>query len=63
MDETRQMVDALKRCLKMRGLTYRALAQHINLSEASVKRIFSQRSFTLRPLEQVCGASRSPWLN
>ena len=56
MDETRQMVDALKRCLKMRGLTYRALAQRINLSEASVKRIFSERSFTLRRLEQVCGA-------
>jgi len=56
MDETRQMVDALKRCLKMRGLTYRALAERINLSEASVKRIFSERSFTLRRLEQVCGA-------
>ena len=56
MDETRQVVDALKRCLKMRGLTYRLLAERINLSEASVKRIFSERSFTLRRLEQVCGA-------
>jgi DNA-binding Xre family transcriptional regulator len=56
MDETRQVVDALKRCLKMRGLTYRSLAERINLSEASVKRIFSERSFTLRRLEQVCGA-------
>ena len=56
MDETRQLVDALKRCLKMRGLTYRTLAERIGLSEASVKRIFSQRSFTLKRLEQVCGA-------
>lgn len=56
MDETRQLVDALKRLLKMRGLTYRALGQRIGLSEASVKRIFSARSFTLRRLEQVCGA-------
>ena len=56
MDETRLVVDALKRCLKMRGLTYRSLAERINLSEASVKRIFSERSFTLRRLEQVCGA-------
>lgn len=56
MDETRQLVDALKRCLKMRGLTYRALALRIGLSEASVKRIFSARSFTLKRLEQVCGA-------
>jgi transcriptional regulator with XRE-family HTH domain len=56
MDQTRQVVEALKRCLKMRGLTYRTLAERINLSEASVKRIFSERSFTLRRLEQVCGA-------
>jgi DNA-binding Xre family transcriptional regulator len=56
MDETRQLVDALKRCLKMRGLTYRALAQRIGLSEASVKRLFSERSFTLKRLEQVCSA-------
>lgn len=56
MDETRRMVDALKRCLKMRRLTYRALAERINLSEASVKRIFSERSFTLRRLEQICTA-------
>jgi len=55
MDETRQLVEALKRGLKMRGLTYRALAERINLSEASVKRLFSERSFTLRRLEQVCG--------
>jgi transcriptional regulator with XRE-family HTH domain len=56
MDETRQLVSALKRCVKMRGLTYRTLAERIGLSEASVKRIFSQRSFTLKRLEQVCGA-------
>jgi len=31
MDETRQLVDALKRCLKMRGLTYRSLAEGIGL--------------------------------
>jgi len=56
MDETRQLVEALKRCLRMRGMTYRALAERINLSEASVKRIFAERSLTLRRLEQVCAA-------
>lgn len=56
MDQTRQIVEALKRCLKMRGLTYRVLAERIGLSEASVKRVFSQRSFTLQRLEQVCAA-------
>jgi len=56
MDETRQLVEALKRCLKMRGLTYRALGQRIGLSEASIKRLFSENSFTLKRLEQICRA-------
>jgi transcriptional regulator with XRE-family HTH domain len=56
MDETDQLVDALKRCVKARGLTYRALAARINLSEASVKRLFAERTFTVRRLEQVCKA-------
>jgi transcriptional regulator with XRE-family HTH domain len=56
MNETHQLVDALKRCVKSRGLTYRALAGRINLSEASVKRIFAQRNFTIRRLEQICKA-------
>ena len=41
MDETRQLVDALKRCLKMRGLTYRTLAERVGLSEASGHRYVS----------------------
>jgi transcriptional regulator with XRE-family HTH domain len=56
VDETHQLVAALKRCVKARGLTYRTLASRIGLSEASVKRIFAQRSFTVRRLEQVCKA-------
>jgi transcriptional regulator with XRE-family HTH domain len=56
VDETHQLVDALKRCVKARGLTYRSLASRIGLSEASVKRIFAHRSFTVRRLEQVCKA-------
>jgi DNA-binding Xre family transcriptional regulator len=56
MNETHQLVEALKRCVKARGLTYQMLARRINLSEASVKRIFAQRNFTLRRLEQLCKA-------
>jgi transcriptional regulator with XRE-family HTH domain len=56
MDETHQLVEALKRCVKARGLTYRALARRINLSEASVKRLFAERTFTVRRLEQICKA-------
>ena len=36
------------------GLGYRELAEALNLSQSSVKRIFSRQSFTLERLEQVC---------
>jgi hypothetical protein len=38
-------------------VSYAVLARRISLSEASVKRIFAQRSFTLRRLEQACAAA------
>ena len=48
------LVDALKRLLKARGMTYAAVAQELDISEASVKRMFSRRDFTLQRLEDVC---------
>jgi transcriptional regulator with XRE-family HTH domain len=54
MSQTRQWTDTLKRCLKTRGLTYRDVAKALKLSEASIKRLFSERSFSLRRLEQIC---------
>jgi len=50
---TEQLIDALKRVLKSRHITYAALARRIGMSEASVKRLFSQHTFTLSRLEQV----------
>jgi DNA-binding Xre family transcriptional regulator len=54
MKECNQWVDTLKRCLKSRGFTYKDVAQALKLSEASIKRLFSERSFTLQRLEQIC---------
>lgn len=54
MNESQQWIDTLKRCLKARGLTYREVAVALQLSEASVKRLFAGRSFSLARLEQVC---------
>src|SRR5688500_12821834 len=51
---TTGLVEALKKLLKARGVTYRALAAGLGLSEPSVKRLFSERTFTLQRLEQVC---------
>jgi transcriptional regulator with XRE-family HTH domain len=50
------MIDALKRQLKVKAVTYAELARRIGLSEASVKRMFAQRSFTLERLEQILEA-------
>lgn len=49
----RGLVDALKRSLRARGLTYRELARALRLSEASVKRMFSRGSFTLARLDEI----------
>lgn len=48
------LVEALKKLLKARGITYRALAARVGLSEASIKRLFAERTFTLQRLEEVC---------
>jgi len=50
-----RFVDALKKSLRLRGLTYGALARELRLSEASVKRMFSRGSFTLSRIEQILG--------
>lgn len=48
------LVEVLKRELRSRGVTYAQVARKLNLSEASVKRMFSRRDFTLKRLDQVC---------
>lgn len=53
MPLTTTLLDALKRQLKSRGITYAALAPLLGLSEASVKRLFSHQSLTLQRLEQI----------
>jgi hypothetical protein len=48
------LVDVLKRELKARGITYALVARGLGISEASVKRMFSRRSFTLSRIDAVC---------
>ena len=52
--ESTLLVAALKRCLKLRNLTYKDLALSMNLSESSVKRLFSSNRLSLQRFEQVC---------
>ena len=51
------LVDTLKRLLKARGITYGELASRIDMSEASIKRMFSRKNFTLQRLDEILSAS------
>ena len=53
MSETVLVVATVKRLLKARGLTYRDVAQALDLSEPSVKRVFSSERFTVERLARV----------
>lgn len=50
---TREIVETLKKVLKARGMTYAELARALKLSTPTVKRLFSERSFTLERLEEI----------
>ena len=52
--ESKLLVSALKRCLKMKGVTYKKLAVSLNLSESSVKRLFARNNLSLQRFEQIC---------
>jgi DNA-binding Xre family transcriptional regulator len=49
-----RIIAALKRQLKLRGITYRGLAERLDLSESAVKHMFSTGNFSLRRLDEVC---------
>lgn len=54
MSQTKDLLNALKKCLRAKGQTYRDVASALQLSEASVKRLFSEHTFSLSRLEEVC---------
>jgi DNA-binding Xre family transcriptional regulator len=51
---TSALLAALKHALKSRNMSYRTLAARLKLSEASVKRLFAEETFTLRRVEEIC---------
>jgi len=50
---TRAIVETLKKILKARGMTYAELALALRVSTPTIKRLFSQRTFTLERLEEI----------
>ena len=53
MAQIKSLVQTLKKQLKAHGKTYTDVANALDLSEASVKRLFSGHSFTLQRLEAI----------
>ena len=54
MSQSHQLVDTLKMELRKQHINYRQVADALEISETSVKRLFSQKSFSLERIEAVC---------
>lgn len=54
MARSPQIVDLLKQELRARGIQYKHLAEKLDLSESTIKHMFSTKNFSLRRLDQVC---------
>lgn len=54
MSQIDLVLSCVKKALKQRGISYAMLARQLDLSEASVKRLFSQKQFSMQRLEQIC---------
>jgi transcriptional regulator with XRE-family HTH domain len=58
---SQQLLTALKRELKNRDLTYATLAQRIDMSEASIKRMLSSGRLALEQLDAILIATGIDW--
>ncbi|REL34133.1 helix-turn-helix domain-containing protein [Thalassotalea euphylliae] len=54
MSQIKQVTDTLKLLLKQHSITYRHIADVLDMSEANIKRVFANHSFSLERLEQIC---------
>ena len=55
MSQVRELIQHIKRKLRSTGLTYKDLAERLGVSESTLKRWFSQNSFNIEHLDQICG--------
>ncbi len=54
MAQTSELIKTLKQALKAHGKTYADISRELGLSEASVKRLFSRKKFSLERIDQIC---------
>ena len=60
MNESRAVLAAYKRIARAQGLTYKDIAKSLKLSEASIKRMFSQGHLSLERLSELCALIDMP---
>ncbi|MCF6289021.1 MAG: helix-turn-helix transcriptional regulator [Proteobacteria bacterium] len=54
MSQSSQIILTLKKTLKAHGIKYLDVANHLHISESSIKRQFSQGDISLHRLEKIC---------
>lgn len=54
MSQTRPLIDTLKLELRKQRITYKQVSEVLDLSETSVKRLFSEEAFSIKRLDKVC---------
>ena len=54
MSQAAVIVVALKQILKEARVTYRDIAKALDMSEASIKRMFASHQFSLQRLDRIC---------
>lgn len=54
MARSQQIIDTLKQELRSHGINYRELAERLELSESTIKHMFSSKNFSLKRLDKIC---------
>lgn len=56
MSQVGEILELLKGQIRQKGLTYKELSSDLGVSESTLKRWFSQRSFSIERLDDLCQA-------
>jgi len=54
MARSNHIIDTLKLELRSQGINYRELAQRLELSESTIKHMFSSKNFSLKRMDMIC---------
>ncbi|MCK5727058.1 MAG: helix-turn-helix transcriptional regulator [Thiotrichaceae bacterium] len=54
MARSQRLIQTLKQQLKVRKITYRKLAEQLNLTESAIKQMFASNNLSLKRLDDIC---------